>query len=113
MEKHQLVRSISVLLILSAVFTLSNLNTELINLKRLEISSTNQLKHNSDRNSELELREIQVNGDFIVNLEMVDELEVLDIISISEENMEYMIICSTGNHTACSNNYSFTAGAFD
>ncbi len=103
MNKHQIIRSVSVLLFIALVFTFSNFDIELIHSKYADNVSNNEFNWHPDMASELELKQFQLESEFAFHSEMVNELIDSEHLSVSIEDIDCLIIGSAQNDECYSN----------
>ena len=92
MNKHQVIRSISVLLFIAFVFTLTNFDTAFIFSKQPNNISINEFNWHPDLTSELELQNFHFESELDFHSEIAKEMDTLRYFSISTEGAGYLII---------------------
>ncbi len=107
MKKHQIIRSISVLLFIALVFNLSNLDTGLINSNRIAPVSCDQYDWHMDLTSELELQQFQLESEYFIITKMLHEAEEPQKISSFVVDRECQTISSSENNPHFSNTYIY------
>lgn len=115
MNKHQIIRSVSVLLFIALVFTFSNLDIGLIHSKQAANISNTEFNWHPDMTSELELQQFQFESEFAIHPEMANEFVEMEHLSVSFEDVECLIISSGENNECLSNSrlLFLTIGAND
>ena len=94
MNKHQVIRSISVLLFIAFVFTLTNFDTGFIFSKQPNSVSINEFNWQPDLTSGLELQTFHFESELDFHSEITKEMETVRHFSISTEDADYLIIGS-------------------
>ena len=103
MNKHQVIRSVSVLLFIALVFTFSNFDIELIHSKHSDKILNNEFNWQPDMNSGLELPQFQFESEFAIHSEMAKKPLELEHHSVSVEDVECLIIGSAQINECLSN----------
>ena len=78
MNKHQAIRSITVLLLIALISTLSNSEPKLFIFQPSENISINQFNWHEDATSEIELQQLQNERELTACVEIVTELKTLE-----------------------------------
>ena len=94
MNKHLVIRSISVLLFIAFLFTLTNFDTAFIFSKQPNNISINEFNWHPDLTSEIELQKLHFESELDFHSEIAKEMETLRHFSISTKGTDYLIISS-------------------